>query len=480
MIIPFAEAGHDRHTSCPASVCWCAMHGCGGEDERHVVGRAMLRCCSGGHADCRGAAVKWHATGHGREATSQLQPIRQSRRATAGATTGCAWVPWASARCSAPPQVPRRLAWLASIRISPRSRPAAPAAPSGHWRNPTTYHFTVENGSVTWTGSTKPEVVEAAGTGSGSAASGSGGATAWIANSPTKIEWSKIDRETGQILGGSSWNLQQQVNSEWKTLNVVTDCTQAPCKAEPEGVQYYDADPKPGAFRVERLPVGTYGIVEQPMEGYHPQGHRYTFTVDGTLSIGGVALASGAKQVLDNAIGNWRLCCLMRRCGVEGGDVRGGAVAYWPSCHNRRPNSRCVARWFRYGVVPSLLRVVLSWVRRLLHKKGRDSFRRSGGPQRFSMITHTVSARLMISNTTGRNPAHTMMYFDVRTSTSSILQTAQWTLLLMGSSLAWNGLLWSFVHFVHHERANDHCAHNHLQSIHHGGRHSETQSVRSR
>lgn len=277
---------------------------------------------------------------------------------------------------------------------------------------------------MTWTGSTKPEVVEAAGTGAGSAASGSGGATAWIANSPTKIEWSKIDRETGQILGGSSWNLQQQVNGEWKTLNVVTDCTQAPCKAEPEDVQYYDADPKPGAFRVERLPVGTYGIVEQPMEGYHPHGHRYTFTVDGTLSIGGVALASGAKQVLDNAIGNWRLCCLMRRCVVEGGDVRGGAVAYWPSCRNRRPNSRCVARWFRYGVVPSLLRVVLSWVRRLLHKKGRDSFRRSGGPQRFSMITHTVSARLMISNTTGRNPAHTMMYFDVRTSTSSILQTA--------------------------------------------------------
>ncbi|WP_143251928.1 hypothetical protein [Bifidobacterium pseudolongum] len=130
----------------------------------------------------------------------------------------------------------------------------------------------MENGSVTWTGSTKPEVVEAAGTGSGSAASGSGGATAWIANSPTKIEWSKIDRETGQILGGSSWNLQQQVNGEWKTLNVVTDCSQAPCKAEPEDVQYYDADPKPGAFRVERLPVGTYGIVEQPMEGYHPQG----------------------------------------------------------------------------------------------------------------------------------------------------------------------------------------------------------------
>lgn len=40
------------------------------------------------------------------------------------------------------------------------------------------------------------------------------------------------------------------------------------------------------------------------MEGYHPHGHRYTFTVDGTLSIGGVALASGAKQVLDKAIGN--------------------------------------------------------------------------------------------------------------------------------------------------------------------------------
>lgn len=127
-----------------------------------------------------------------------------------------------------PSQVPRRLAWLASIRILPRSRPVEPAAPNVYWRSPTTYHFTVENGSVTWTGSTKPEVVESAGTGSGSVASGSGGATAWIGNSPTKIEWSKIDRETGQILGGSSWNLQQQANGEWKTLNVVTDCTQAP------------------------------------------------------------------------------------------------------------------------------------------------------------------------------------------------------------------------------------------------------------
>lgn len=220
-----------------------------------------------------------------------------------------------------------------------------------------------------------------------------------IANSPTKIEWSKIDRETGQILGGSSWNLQQQVNSEWKTLNVVTDCSQAPCKAEPEDVQYYDADPKPGAFRVERLPVGTYGIVEQPMEGYHPHGHRYTFTVDGTLIIGGVALASGAKQVLDNAIGNWRLCCLMWRCVVEGGDVRGGAVAYWPSCHNRRPNSRCVARWFRYEVVPSLLRVVLSWVRRLLHKKGK---------RQFSAVWR--SPAVLNDHAHGLRPAHDLEY----------------------------------------------------------------------
>ena len=167
-------------------------------------------------------------------------------------------------------------------------------APDGYWCNPATYQFTVADGAVEWTGTTRPEFAE------------STGATGWIGNSPTKIEWSKMDRETGQILGGTSWNLQQQVDGEWKTLNVVTDCTKAPCKAESEDVQYYDADPEPGAFRVERLPVGTYGIVEQPMEGYHPHGHRYTFTVDGTLSIGGVALASGAKQVADDAIGNWR------------------------------------------------------------------------------------------------------------------------------------------------------------------------------
>lgn len=140
-------------------------------------------------------------------------------------------------------------------------------APTGYWLNTTEYGFTVKNGELTWTAGKEPDVHDN---------------EHWISDKPTQVAWEKQDDTTKELLGGSGWTLEQQVqnadgSTNWKTLNEVLDCTKSPCNAS---VTYKDVNPDKGKFLIKELPVGKYRITETTIPtGYESMGGPYDFEI---------------------------------------------------------------------------------------------------------------------------------------------------------------------------------------------------------
>lgn len=158
-------------------------------------------------------------------------------------------------------------------------------APEGYYLNPQVYTITIEDGKVSW----DPNDVDQDG-------------VAWISDKPTQVAWEKQDDTTKELLGGSGWTLEQQVqnadgSTSWKTLNEVLDCTESPCNAS---VTYRDVNPDKGKFLIKELPVGKYRITETTIPtGYESMGGPYEFEIK--------ADGEGVVTVTGNPIGNKRL-----------------------------------------------------------------------------------------------------------------------------------------------------------------------------
>lgn len=167
--------------------------------------------------------------------------------------------------------------------------------PSGYLLNPTVYKFTIDaNGVVTWTGDQRPSIV---------------GTNAWISDVPSSVVWAKVDggydgtANAGSTpLAGSAWTLERKgADGSWQTVNVVTDCEHAPCDASK--VTYPDVDATPGSFRLNKLPLGTYRIVESVVpNGYESVGGPYEFTIDdatqATVQVGAIANRRATGSVI--------------------------------------------------------------------------------------------------------------------------------------------------------------------------------------
>ena len=156
-------------------------------------------------------------------------------------------------------------------------------APTGYWLNTTEYGFTVKNGELTWTAGKEPDVHDN---------------EHWISDKPTQVAWEKVDGTTNKALAGSGWTIEQKTGdgeNDWKPINEVVDCTNAPCNAS---VTYKDEDPAPGKFLVKQLPVGVYRITETTIpQGYEAIGGPYEFTITDSEK---------TVHVTSNPIGNTR------------------------------------------------------------------------------------------------------------------------------------------------------------------------------
>lgn len=163
--------------------------------------------------------------------------------------------------------------------------------PSGYLLNPTVYKFTIDaNGVVSWIGGDLPSLV-------------GGSTTGWISDVPSSVVWAKVDggydgtATAGSTpLAGSAWTLERKdADGSWQTVNVVTDCEHAPCDASKAA--YPDVDATPGSFRLNKLPLGTYRIVESIVpNGYESVGGPYEFTIDdatqATVQVAGGTIAN--------------------------------------------------------------------------------------------------------------------------------------------------------------------------------------------
>lgn len=163
--------------------------------------------------------------------------------------------------------------------------------PSGYLLNPAVYRFTIDaNGVVSWVGDDKPSLV-------------GDDKTGWISDVPSSVVWAKVDggydgtaTAASAPLAGSAWALERKgADGSWQTVNVVDDCEHAPCDASK--VTYPDVDATPGAFRIDKLPLGTYRIVESVIpDGYQSVGGPYEFTIDdatqATVQVAGGTIAN--------------------------------------------------------------------------------------------------------------------------------------------------------------------------------------------
>lgn len=161
-------------------------------------------------------------------------------------------------------------------------------APAGYWLNTTEYGFTVRNGELTWTAGKEPDVHDN---------------EHWISDKPTQVAWEKVDGTTNKALAGSGWTIEQKTGdgeNDWKPINEVVDCTNAPCNAS---VTYKDEDPAPGKFLVKYLPVGKYRISETRIpEGYESVGDYYYFEITATAP----ATSEGIVYINNKPLANKR------------------------------------------------------------------------------------------------------------------------------------------------------------------------------
>ncbi|GGO96795.1 MSCRAMM family protein [Actinomyces gaoshouyii] len=123
-----------------------------------------------------------------------------------------------------------------------------------------------------------------------------------IANTRTTgaVTWKKVDGDSNKALAGSEWTL---TGPSFPAATVITDCDSGDCKAKAAGATYYDADPAPGAFRVEGIPAD--GAALALTESKAPAGYWLDNTAQAfSITIG----ADGAvvNHVFDDPFPNYK------------------------------------------------------------------------------------------------------------------------------------------------------------------------------
>lgn len=101
------------------------------------------------------------------------------------------------------------------------------------------------------------------------------------------VIWSKTDAATGEALADSQWELTAD---DIPAGTLISDCVDGDCAAQANGATYFDADPRPGYFKVRGLPADD-AVTRAVTEHRAPAGytldtapHEFTITVaaDGT------------------------------------------------------------------------------------------------------------------------------------------------------------------------------------------------------
>ncbi|WP_162301589.1 SpaA isopeptide-forming pilin-related protein [Nesterenkonia muleiensis] len=108
------------------------------------------------------------------------------------------------------------------------------------------------------------------------------------ADQPGSVSWTKTGHD-GEPLSGTEWELFEGSPSDHdddaEPLGTITDCvaeTEEECVPEDTDIEYYDADPDEGQFRVEGLSWGEYYLIEvEAPEGYLIDDEPIAFTITG-------------------------------------------------------------------------------------------------------------------------------------------------------------------------------------------------------
>ena len=140
-------------------------------------------------------------------------------------------------------------------------------APAGYTRNTTVYRFTITNGKVNWDDQ-QAAIID--------------GVTLGVADKPTKVSWTKVDNNHGQLLAGSQWRITPaQSSPAASAVYCVADNNAAiDTNACSNGKTLQDTDDTTGSISVERLPVGVYTLKEVVAPtGFTASNETYTFTV---------------------------------------------------------------------------------------------------------------------------------------------------------------------------------------------------------
>ncbi|KAB8299622.1 cell surface protein [Bifidobacterium apri] len=217
-------------------------------------------------------------------------------------------------------------------------------APEGYAKSTTAYSFTVTNGVLKWT-------------------SGSPGAdgSLTVVNTPTQVEWRKVDGDTMQAGGtlatlpGSQWKITALDSQGGETdssyciadNNQTIDTTRCTGNAE----TYTDSDAAEGVISVKGLPAGTYKLVETVAPVLHELPDAadtwYTFTIsaDGVTSDitdvkGDTTMLTDASGTSMNTIGDTRTTgsATWKKTDIAG-IALGGSTWKVTFCPDSSPNS---------------------------------------------------------------------------------------------------------------------------------------------
>ncbi|MDO5688278.1 MAG: SpaA isopeptide-forming pilin-related protein [Pseudoscardovia radai] len=175
-------------------------------------------------------------------------------------------------------------------------------APAGYTKNTTEYSFTVVQGKVAWSGSAAAQVTDG---------------RLYVPDSPTRFTWYKTDADatdsTGAHprVGGSQWKI---VAADGATY-CVADGGGAIDPSTCQGAALDDSHGDDGVIGVERLPVGTYTLMETlAPRMYKASDDVYSFTIDDDAN-GTVQLQ---RSVTDGTTGSATLQA------VQGNEVQDG------------------------------------------------------------------------------------------------------------------------------------------------------------